>query len=94
MRLARNKMTTLLLVAILVFLQYLLWFESGGVIDMLRTKKQLSLETQENDKLKKRNDQLQLEVQQLQTNSDAIESRARGELGMVKKGETYYQVVQ
>lgn len=83
----------LLLGGILIFLQYRLWFESGGFIEMLQLKKQLAVEQLQNEKLKKRNQQVLLQVQQLQKNQDAVELRARQELGMVKKGETFYQVV-
>jgi cell division protein FtsB len=82
------------LLSFLIWLQYHLWIESGGVIDMLRLKKQVALQTQENDRLKKRNEKLIQQIQYLQANDDAVESRARSELGMVKKGETFYQVVK
>ena len=82
-----------LLLVVLLALQYRLWFQAGGVIDMVHMRKQLSLETQENDKLKKRNQALLNQVQHLQNNNQAIESRARHELGMIKEGETFYQVV-
>lgn len=87
------KALPIFLVVVLVILQYRLWFESGGIIDMVRLKKRLSVEQQINDKIKKRNQTLLLQVQHLQKNQDAVESRARQELGMIKKGETYYQVV-
>jgi cell division protein FtsB len=61
---------------------------------MIRTKKQLALEIQQNDKLKKRNEKIIKQILYLQANNEAIESRARGELGMIKKGETFYQVVK
>ncbi len=82
------------LILILVFgvLQYCLWFETDGIIDMLKAKKQLALWVQENNKLKQRNEKLIQEVQYIQTHNEAIESQARAELGMIKKGETFYQV--
>lgn len=88
------KILSFILIAVLGFLQYRLWFESGGIIDMLRTKKELALEIKQNEKLKKRNDKMIRQLEYLQASNDAIESRARGELGMVKKGETFYQVVK
>jgi len=81
------------LVGLLLFLQYRLWFESGGIVDMMRLKKQLAVQTQENNKLKKRNDMLAQQVERLQNSQDTVEARARSELGMVKKGEKFYQVV-
>ncbi|MDR3477749.1 MAG: cell division protein FtsB [Gammaproteobacteria bacterium] len=90
----RSKLWVVVLVFVLVFLQYRLWFESGGIIDMLRIKKQLALQQQVNDKLKKRNEKLTEQVQYLQASNEAVEARARGELGMIKKNETFYQVVK
>ncbi len=89
----RPGILSIMLVLLLIFLQYRLWFESGGIVDMMRLKKKLAVETQQNEQLKKRNQALLQQVQYLQKNNDAVESRARRELGMVKKGETFYQVV-
>lgn len=83
-----------LLFGFLMFLQYRLWFEPGGVRDMLQLKKNLAIQIGENGKLKKRNEQLLFQIQRLQNSQDAVESRARNELGMVKKGETFYQIVR
>ncbi len=83
----------MILLLLLLFLQYRLWFESGGVIDMLHLKKSVAQQTQENDKIKKRNQLLAEQVQRLQKNPAAVEAHARQDLGMVKKGETFYQVV-
>ena len=83
-----------ILLFILIFLQYRLLFESGGIIDMFRLKKRFAVEQLQNDKLKKRNQILLFQVQQLQQTQDAVESRARQELGMIKKGETLYQVIK
>lgn len=91
--LASRILPIFLLILLLVF-QYRLWFQSDGIIDMLRLKKELTTEMQENDQLKKRNQLLLQQVQRLQNNNDAIESRARHELGMIKHGETFYQVVK
>ncbi|MEO8401071.1 MAG: cell division protein FtsB [Gammaproteobacteria bacterium] len=94
MKVRQFNLFPVLLLALLVFLQYRLWFESGGIIEMLKLKKQLAVEQQHNEKIKKRNQLLLLQVQHLQKNQDAVESRARQELGMIKKGETFYQVVK
>jgi cell division protein FtsB len=80
--------------AMLIFLQYRLWFENGGIRDMVKLKKMLAVQTSANDKLRKRNDDLLFQVQRIQNSQDAAEARARSELGMVKKGETFYQVVK
>ncbi len=83
-----------MLFIVLLILQYRLWFESGGILDMLQLKKQTEAFQQQNTLRKERNEQLVLQVQSLRQNQDAIESRARQELGMIKKDEAYYQVVE
>ncbi len=87
------KIMPILLIALIIFIQYRLWFDAGGILAMQQLKKQLTLQTTENEQLKQRNDNLVLQIQNLQSNQDAIESRARQELGMIKKGETFYQLV-
>lgn len=94
MRLQRTRVLQIILILVLFFIQYHLWFESSGIIDMLRAKKQLALQLQLNDRLKQRNAKLIGQVQYLQTHNEAVESRARGELGMIKKDETYYQILK
>ena len=94
MRSFRLNVLPWVLIAILGFLQYHLWFESGGIIDMLRIKKELALQVSQNEKIKKRNEKLIHQLQYLQASNAGIETRARGELGMIKQGETFYQVVK
>lgn len=78
---------------LLVFFQYRLWVGPGGIREMTSLKKQLAVQTENNDKLKKRNQILLSEIENLH-HDDAVESRARDELGMIKKGETFYQIVK
>ena len=90
---ASRGILPMLLVMLLIFLQYRLWCEPGGLRDMMRLKKEVALQNQENAKLKKRNEILLTQVQLLQKDKDAVEARARRELGMIKQGETFYQIV-
>ena len=90
----RLNLLVIILIALLIFLQYRLWFEADGVRDLLQLKQKLALQTVENEKLKKRNEELIFQIERLQNSKDAVESRARNELGMIKKGETFYQVVK
>jgi cell division protein FtsB len=90
----RGIILPLVLLALFAFLQYRLWFEPGGLRDMWRLKQEVALQQAQNDKLKKRNDKMVQQLQYLQANSDGIEARARGELGMIKEGETFYQVLK
>lgn len=94
MNFPRFNLLPFILLGILGFLQYRLWMEPGGIRDMIQLKKQLAVEQLQNEKLKKRNQLVLLQVQHLQKNQDAVEMRARQELGMIKKDETFYQVVK
>jgi cell division protein FtsB len=87
------KLLPIFLVLLLIFLQYRLWFDAGGIIDILRLKKQSAQQTQKNAILKKHNQALRNQVQYMQANQDAVESHARQELGMIRKGEIFYQVI-
>lgn len=87
------KVFASMLVLVLLVLQYRLWFEQGGIRDLLHLKKELARQTAENENIKKHNQDLLLQIQRAQNSRDAAELRARNELGMVKKGETFYQVV-
>lgn len=88
------KLVPILLIVLLVFLQYRLWFDSSGIMAMWRLKKEIALQTAKNNELKQRNDALIREIKHLHTTEEGIETRARSELGMIKKDETFYQVVE
>lgn len=78
---------------LLLLLQYPLWFGSGGVFAVWQLKREIAMQQTENARLRERNAALTAEVNDLKQGSAAIEERARAELGMVKKGETFYQVI-
>ena len=81
------------LAILLVLLQTKLWFGDGSIKDGWRMKDAIDAQSAENSQLKERNQALIAEVDDLKQGLDAIEERARNELGMVKKDETFYQVV-
>ena len=81
------------LLLLLVLLQYRLWLGEGGMREVNRLRGEISQQREENDKLKERNRTLAAEVQDLKKGTTAIEERARTDLGMVGKSETFYQVV-
>ncbi|WP_227318193.1 cell division protein FtsB [Cedecea davisae] len=84
---------TLLLLALLVWLQYSLWFGKNGVHDYTRVSEDVAAQQATNAKLKSRNDQLFAEIDDLNGGQEAIEERARNELSMTKPGETFYRLV-
>ena len=88
------KKLLVLLVILLVYLQYSLWFGDGSLQDVWRLHKDVEQQRQENAVLRERNEALEAEVLDLQQGLEAIEEYAREDLGMIKKGETFYQVIE
>ncbi|OGT67710.1 MAG: hypothetical protein A3J38_06635 [Gammaproteobacteria bacterium RIFCSPHIGHO2_12_FULL_45_9] len=72
-------------------LQYELWFSPNGWWHATDLKVTIAQQDQQNRQLKERNDMLLAEIRDLQHGTLAIESRARSELGWVKRGEVFYQ---
>ncbi len=87
------KLTTALFVILLILLQYRLWFGNGSLTEVHHLEDQISKIEQENESLKERNLSLAAEVHDLKQGHDAIEERARSEMGMIKYDETFYQIV-
>lgn len=83
-----------LLIGLLMFLQIKLWFGDGSLNEVYRLKKTIAEQKKTNDELLERNQALEGEVKDLKQGLDAIEERARSELGMVKENETFYQIVE
>lgn len=81
-----------LAVAILL-LQYRVWLSDDGVRQVARLHRSVAAQTAENSRLTERNRQLAAEVRDLKTGLDALEERARSDLGMIAHNETFYQVV-
>jgi cell division protein FtsB len=88
------KWPTLVLVALIALLQYPLWLGKGGWIRVWDYERQLQAQREVNQKLEQRNAGLDAEVRDLKSGLDAIEERARYELGMIKEGEVFVQVPQ
>lgn len=87
------KWLTGLLVVMLALLQYRLWLSDGSLPGMWRMQQEVTAQKRENTRLADRNRVLKAEVSDLKHGVAAIEERARTELGMVKKDETFYQII-
>jgi cell division protein FtsB len=74
-------------------LQYRLWMSEDGVRELLRLRAAVDIQSAENAQLTDRNRQLSAEVRDLKQGFNALEERARSELGMISGNETFYQVV-
>jgi cell division protein FtsB len=86
------KILAAILVSLIVLIQIPLWLGKGGWLRAWQLEDMVSTEKGKNSKLEQRNAGLAAEVKDLKTGTDAVEERARYELGMVKKDEVFYQV--
>ena len=75
-------------------MQYKLWLGDDGVREVIDLRKTVELQKNKNYKIKQRNEVLIAEVEDLKAGLDSIEARARSELGMSKKGETFIHIVE
>jgi len=82
-----------ILAGLVLALQYPLWIGKGSWLKVWELDRQLTQQREGNARLKARNDALDAEVRDLKQGLEAIEERARLELGMIKKDEIFYQVV-
>lgn len=78
----------------LMGLQYRLWIGDGSLSEVVQLKAELELHENKIKRQQLRNDALSTKVIELQTNPSAIEEVARKELGMIKKGEVFYQLIE
>ncbi len=81
------------LTLLLGLLQYTLWFGKNGVSDYYAVEDEIEFQQQVNAKLQARNNEMFAEIDDLRQGIDAIEERARHELGLVRDGETFYRIV-
>jgi len=87
------RAVTLILFVLLILLQFKLWLGEGGFTEVARLETRVEDQRTQNDDLLQRNAELQAEVEDLRERMDAVEERARSELGLIKADEKFYQVV-
>lgn len=88
------KVIALVLTLMLFSLQYKLWAGEGSFVSLWQLGSKIESQVLANNKIRKRNQVLEAEVKDLKIGMNAIEERARIELGMIKQGETFYQVIR
>lgn len=81
------------LAALVLLLQYRIWLSPDGAREVLQMKSAVAARAADNQRLVERNRQLAAEVRDLKQGFEAVEERARSELGLIAANETYYQVV-
>jgi cell division protein FtsB len=82
----------LFFIALIVALQYPMWLGKGGWLQVREYDRQLAEQREQNAKLKARNEALDADVRDLKTGYEAIEERARSDLGMIKQDEVFFQL--
>lgn len=88
------KLPLTLLTVLLVLLQYRLWLGDGGLVELSRLDSAVEVQREENVRLHALNATLEAEVRDLKSGLEAVEERARRELGMIGRRETFFQFVE
>ena len=87
----KHNVIILILLVLLIISQYKLWFGDYGVLWLRHLRTELTEQRAENDRLIQRNEALNAQLQELKSGEDALEERARSQLGMIKEGEIFIQ---
>jgi len=88
------RVVTLILILLLLLLQYPLWLGKGSWLKVWDLHRQVEAQRQVNQQTKTRNAVLNAEVLDLKQGTAAIEERARSDLGMIKRDEVFFQVLE
>lgn len=78
------------LLVLLAALQYRLWYGEGSLAHAAQLERDIKQQQAENDRMRERNRILDVEVQDLKSGADSVEERARNDIGMIKKDETFF----
>jgi cell division protein FtsB len=89
-----RRWPAVVLLALIVLVQWPLWFGKGGWLRVWDVDRQLAAQREVNQKLETRNAGLEAEVNDLKTGTEAAEERARYELGLIRAGEIFVQIPQ
>lgn len=83
-----------LLLLIFLALQYRLWVGEGSYAEVRHLQQEIANKKADLERMEKENQELRAEIEDLKKGLEAIQERARSELGMIKQGETYFQIVE
>lgn len=89
-----TKPIIIALIALVAFIQYEIWLAPGGLRTLWNLKHSIIQQHEKNRQLQQRSKAIAADIKDLKRGRQAVEERARNELGMVKDGETFYQVVK
>ena len=87
------KFLTFIFVSLILLLQYPLWFGKGGWFNVISLQKQIDHQLKVNESIKSENDILLAVVLDLKNGTDVIEGKARFDLGLIKKNEKFFLII-
>ncbi len=88
------RILAVILVALIVLIQLPLWVGKGGWLRVAQLEESVEKQKGKNGELEARNDALAAEVRDLKQGTEAVEERARYELGLVKRDEVFFQIIE
>jgi len=88
------RILALVFAALIALIQYPLWLGKGGWLRVWEVDREIHAQRESNRKLQVRNAALDAEVRDLKQGMEAVEERARSELGMIKQDEVFFQIVE
>jgi cell division protein FtsB len=88
------KILLAIIVLLVTLLQYRLWYGDGGIEEIKADQQRLDDLKEQVEEKRERNEALYAEVEDLRKGQEALEERARDELGMIREGETFFQVLE
>jgi cell division protein FtsB len=88
------RILIVVLLILLLILQYRLWVGEGSLAEVHSLQQDIATQQAELERLRQRNAALQAEVSDLKQGLEAVEERARSELGMIRDGEVFYQIIE
>jgi cell division protein FtsB len=88
------RLLALALAGLILLSQYPLWLGKGGWLRVWEVERQIRMQREVNRQLQARNQSLDAEVRDLKVGLDAIEERARSELGMIRQNEIFFQLIE
>ena len=84
----------IILIGFFLMIQFDIWLKDDGFSRVKELEQMIDSQTEETQKLKLRNEQLEQEIEELKSGTESIEEKARTDLGMIKEGEEFYLIVE
>lgn len=84
----------IILIGFFLMIQFDIWLKDDGFSRVKELEQMIDSQTEENQKLRLRNEQLEQEIEELKSGTESIEEKARTDLGMIKEGEEFYLIVE